>query len=96
MDDLKRLSDTLQRYAKGRAEDVRSGIETPALAALLVEKYAVGLVDATRVLGVSVDINAITQLADSLCKEICPEYVALRQLRRESVSGLALSSRSKF
>jgi hypothetical protein len=55
LDDILR---TLRRYARGRANDVERGIETPALSALLVEKYAVGLVDAVRTLGRSdIDIN---------------------------------------
>lgn len=95
MSDLERLSATLRRYAEGRANDVKSGIETSALAALLVEKYAVGLVDAIRTLRLDIDINSIVKLADALCQEICSEHVELRQLRYERVADLDLSKHRK-
>ena len=41
-----RLVQQVKDYANGRAQDVARGAETPRLAALLVQKYGRGVVDA--------------------------------------------------
>ena len=38
-DDVRALIEEIQRYARNRAQDVTRGAETPALAALMVEKF---------------------------------------------------------
>jgi hypothetical protein len=40
------LIQKVKRYAKGRAECVSRGTETPHLAALLLQKYGLGITDA--------------------------------------------------
>ncbi|AZQ13304.1 hypothetical protein [Shewanella khirikhana] len=86
------LIQTLRRYAKGRANDVERGLESPELSALLVEKYAVGMVDAVRALSLDIDINALTKEADLLCKWIDPQSVENRALRYSRVAKLDLST----
>ncbi|MEO9332761.1 MULTISPECIES: hypothetical protein [Gammaproteobacteria] len=43
---VERLIQQVKDYANGRAKDVARGAETPRLAALLVQKYGRGVVDA--------------------------------------------------
>lgn len=43
---IERLVRQVREYASGRASDVARGAETPRLAALLVQKYGRGVVDA--------------------------------------------------
>lgn len=43
---IERLVQQVKEYAAGRAKDVARGAETPRLAALLVQKYGRGVVDA--------------------------------------------------
>lgn len=43
---VERLVQQVKDYANGRAKDVARGAETPRLAALLVQKYGRGVVDA--------------------------------------------------
>lgn len=57
MTDKDKLIETLRRYAKGRSNDVERGLESKKLSALLVEKYAVGIVDTIRTL--ELDINTL-------------------------------------
>lgn len=86
------LRKALLNYAKGRKLDVKNGLETPALSALLLEKYAIGLVDAVRALALAdVDINQIAAEADKLCRGIYPQYHDLRGLRSERIFHLEWS-----
>lgn len=43
---VERLVQQVKNYASGRAKDVARGAETPRLAALLVQKYGRGVIDA--------------------------------------------------
>ncbi len=85
----------LNKYADGRKNDVQNGLESAELSALLVEKYAVGMVDAAmeleHILGLSIDVNLITLKADNLCLLIDPKTVENRQLRYKRVAKLDLS-----
>jgi len=54
-------------------------------------KYAVGIVDAIRVLGVDVDVNLIASEADKLCLYIDADVKKNRELRYKSVSKLDLT-----
>ena len=47
-DDVGALIEEIQRYAGKRVHDVTRGAETPALAALMVEKFGEGLVQVPR------------------------------------------------
>ena len=87
----KQIIDTLNRYAKGRANDVSKGIESPELSSLLVEKYAVGIVDSIRTLRLDIDINLITSEADKLCLFIDPDVIKNREIRYKNFSKLDLS-----
>jgi hypothetical protein len=90
------LISTLHRYADGRKNDVRNRLESAELSALLVEKYAVGMVDAVRILksilGLNIDINSITIEADDLCRSIDSKTEENRQLRYQRFAKLDLSS----
>ncbi|WP_413694461.1 hypothetical protein [Psychromonas sp. KJ10-2] len=90
------IIETLKRYAKGRQNDVHRGLESPELSALLLEKYAVGLVDAIRVLGVDVDINLIASEADKLCLCIDHDMNKNREIRYKNFSNLDLSEPRKY
>lgn len=46
---VERLVQRVRDYASGRASDVVRGAETPRLAALLLQKYGLGVVDAVAV-----------------------------------------------
>lgn len=89
--ETKRIIETLNRYAKGRANDVSKGIESPDLSSLLVEKYAVGIVDAIRTFRLDIDINLITSEADKLCLLIDPDTIKNRKIRYKNFSKLDLS-----
>jgi hypothetical protein len=67
-----RLLRELRSYAEGRKKDVDRGAETPALAALLVEKYAWGLATAVKLL--EFPAQNITAEADKLVAEIDPYF----------------------
>lgn len=78
----------LREYADGRKGDVARGAETPALAALLVEKYGYGLAKAASLL---IDASdgyikppVVMDEVDALVAEIDPEWEAHRHLRWES------------
>ena len=89
----------LKQYAKGRSNDVENGLESAELSALLVEKYAVGMVDAVRVLerilGLNIDLNSIVTEADNLCRSIDPETEENRRLRYKRMAKLDLSEERK-
>jgi len=85
------LITTLKLYANGRWNDYINGLESAELSALLVEKYAVGMVDAVRTLDLNIDINLIVSETDSLCRLIDPETERNRRLRYKRVAKLDLS-----
>ena len=91
--DQKQVISTLNRYAQSRQKDVSRGLESAALSALLVEKYAIGMIDVIRTLQLteSIDINTIHEEAERLCSMICPNHVQLRTLRYQRYSDLDLS-----
>ena len=93
MDNQHSIITTLKRYADGRNQDCKNSLETAPLAALLVEKYACGMVDVIRTLNLDVDTNAITTEANILCQMIDPDVKENRQLRYERVSKLDLSEK---
>ncbi len=84
---------TLNEYALARSRDVARGLETPAYSVLVLEKYAVGMVDALRMLGVShSDCQEVQALSDRLCQALCPEHQELRKLRYQRVADLDLTT----
>lgn len=89
------LISTLKKYAEGRQIDVHNGLESAELSALLVEKYAVGMVDAVRVLestlALNIDLNSIVAESDNLCRSIDPKTEENRMLRYKRVAKLDLS-----
>ncbi len=77
-------------YADGRKSDVARGAETPALAAVLVEKFGEGLAKAAHVFGS--DNSDLTREVDRLVREIDPQYRKHRQYRFDArPAGLALN-----
>ncbi len=84
----KLLIHDLREYAAGRKADVARGAETPALAALLLEKYGYGLAKAASLLRDASDGNIkpseVMAEVDALVAEIDPEWKAHRHLRWES------------
>jgi|GEM_PF-1526684 len=87
-----KLIETLRRYAEGRLDAVGAGLESPELSSLLVEKYAVGLVDAVRSLSLDIDVNLLTAEADRLCLLIDPNTKENRLLRYSRFARLDLST----
>ena len=86
-----RILETLKRYAKNRVYACEKGNESPELSALLVEKYAIGMVDAIRTLQHDIDINLIASKANQLCRSIDPNTEENRKLRYNRVAKLDLS-----
>lgn len=84
------LIEEIQNYADGRKSDVARGAETPALAALLVEKYGEGLATAAHLMGAN-NSHLMREL-DRLVCEIDPQYPKHRQYRFEArPAGLSLN-----
>jgi hypothetical protein len=88
------LIEEIQRYAGKRVHDVTRGAETPALAALMVEKFGEGLVKAGYLLGVE-RADALRHEIDRLVREIDSEYPAHLQCRFEArPAGLAINGKA--
>jgi len=83
----------MTQFAERRKSGVDRGLESPELAALLVEKYAVGMVDAAWATNLDVDINELTVHVDKLCNSIDPQCKQNRKLRYERITRHDLSHR---
>ncbi|MFC7633152.1 hypothetical protein ACFQVB_37010 [Paraburkholderia humisilvae] len=84
------LIEEIQTYADGRHSDVARGAETPALAALMVEKYGEGIAKTVRLFGA--DNSHIEREIDRLFREIDPQYQRDRQYRFEArPAGLSIN-----
>lgn len=75
----------IREYAEGRKSDIARGAETPALAALLVEKYGYGLAKSCSLLidasdGYIKPVNVIAEV-DKLIEEIDPDFKENRHNR---------------
>ncbi|NTB05866.1 hypothetical protein [Agrobacterium tumefaciens] len=80
----------IRRYADARKSDVARGAETPALAALMVEKFGEGMAKMLSAFGVS--DGSFMQEVDRLVREIDTEYPKHRQYRFEArPAGLAIN-----
>jgi hypothetical protein len=85
------LIEAIQRYAGNRVNDVARGAETPALAALMVEKFGEGLMKAAYLLGVDHGDDLKHEI-DRLVREIDPQYPTHVQYRFEArPAGLAIN-----
>lgn len=74
----------IKEYAKGRISDVKRGAETPRLAALMLEKYVIGFVNAIRcseIDGYQNISQELQKLGDHLCLEIDPNLKENTKLR---------------
>ncbi|AMM16809.1 MAG: hypothetical protein M3O74_16980 [Pseudomonadota bacterium] len=90
-DDAEALIDEMQRYACARIHDVQRGAETPAFAALMVEKFGEGLMKAGYLLKVE-RFDALTHEIDRLVREIDAHYPTHLQYRFEArPAGLAIN-----
>lgn len=74
---IERLVHQVKDYASGRAKDVARGAETPRLAALLVQKYGRGVVDAVAA------IFDTPRAADPISKVVDEETAKIDSLWRE-------------
>ncbi|HGF4014028.1 hypothetical protein [Burkholderia cenocepacia] len=84
------LIEEIRNYAEGRKSDVARGAETPALAALMVEKYGEGLAKAVHLMGA--DNGDMMRELDRWVREIDPQYPKHRQYRFEArPAGLAIN-----
>ena len=82
----------IRSYADSRKNDILRGAETPALAALMVEKFGEGMAKMLSVFGASDD--SFIQEVDRLVSEIDPQYQKHRQYRFEArPAGLAVNRR---
>jgi hypothetical protein len=85
------LIEEIQRYAGNRVHNVARGAETPALAALMVEKFGEGLMKAAYLLGGDC-CNDLKREIDRLVREIDPQYPTHVQYRFEArPAGLAIN-----
>ena len=90
-DDVGALIEEIRRYAGNRAQDVTRGAETPALAALMVEKFGEGLVKAGYLLGLECS-DELKHEIDRLVREIDVKYPTHLQYRFEArPAGLAIN-----
>lgn len=88
--DLAALTNEIRRYAESRAHDVSRGAETPAFAALMVEKFGEGLVKAGYLLGLQCFAELEHEIS-RLTREIDPNYPIHLQYRFEArPAGLAI------
>lgn len=71
----------LDSFARGRLRDVARGAETPALAALMTEKYGLGLAQAAALIGERALANALVADLDRLVAAIDPQFLCNRQRR---------------
>lgn len=74
---IERLVQQVKDYAAGRIKDVARGAETPRLAALLVQKYGRGVVDAVAT------IFDTPRAADTISKVVDEETAKIDPLWRE-------------
>lgn len=74
---VERLVDQVKTYANGRTKDVARGAETPRLAALLVQKYGRGVIDAVATIFDS------PRVADLISKTVDEEVTKIDPLWRE-------------
>jgi hypothetical protein len=68
-------------YAAQRQQQVTHGRESPVLAALLVQKYGYGVVDAVKVLGDDHTATRVLQTVDAMVTAIDPQWGAHAQQR---------------
>jgi hypothetical protein len=93
-DDVTALIEEIQRYARNRAQDVSRGAETPALAALMIEKFGEGLVKAGHLLGVE-RVDALKDEISRLVRVVDAQYPKHLQYRFEArPAGLAINGES--
>lgn len=72
---VERLVQQVKDYADGRATDVARGAETPRLAALLVQKYGLGMVHAvTTIFGTPRAADRIYKATDDETAKIDPRW----------------------
>lgn len=70
-----RLVQQVRVYAEGRAKDVARGAETPRLAALLLQKYGQGVIDAvTAIYDTPRAADAISRALDEATQKIDPQW----------------------
>lgn len=82
---VERLVGLVKDYANGRAKDVARGAETPRLAALLVQKYGRGIVDAVGIIFDSPRaVDPISKVVDDETAKIDPLW---REHDRERWAG---------
>lgn len=74
---------SLEDFARVRTDAVSQGLESPELAALMVEKFAEGMAACG---------HDARLLADDLCASIDPNYKANRRLRYQRVAKLDLET----
>ena len=80
------LRDSILDYAKGRKKDVARGLESEALAGLLIEKYGYGVNDAVKTLFDVMSLPGIdlTNTVNAAQEDIDPNAKANRKLRFEA------------
>jgi hypothetical protein len=86
------LTQKLNEYAESRKRNVENKLESPAYAAILVEKYADGLCEAVRLL--VFDQWHFNLESEVLCKEIDPEYRKNLQYRNSKFTSIEFTGRT--
>lgn len=91
-----RLVLKFDEYASHRQADVLKGLETPELAALLVQKYGQGMIDAIEtIFPDSMPLQDFQETIDRWVSSIDPNWRSNMQLRWKCVAGLDLSTPRK-
>jgi hypothetical protein len=85
------LIEEIQRYAGNRRSGVARGVETPALAALMLEKFGEGIAKAVHLLGLE-EAGKLDREIARLVREIDPQYPTHLQFRFEArPAGLSIN-----
>ncbi|ONG73305.1 hypothetical protein BKK44_08300 [Bacillus cereus] len=79
---INRLVQKVKEYADGRSESVSRGAETPRLAALLLQKYGLGIADAiATIYDTPRAADPIFQILDEETMKIDPQWKEHNQVR---------------
>lgn len=83
----------ITEYARMRKNDVARGLESPHFAALLVEKYASGVIDVAKVL---FDARYLFDLMDGEIEKIDPDFRQHTKERYSSFADIVMSKRNNL
>ena len=86
-----RMIALIQAYANSRLQAVQDGLEAPHFAALLVEKYSQGIIDAAELF---LDARKLYELVDQETEKIDPDFRNHTAERYRSFADISLNERA--